>query len=338
MKLQYFNNLRATACFLVILTHSAMPALDQSFGIYMVLFSIISSPSSELFVTISSSLLAPSKLNMFDFYKKRFKKLIPPFLFWSIIILIIGLFKTDFDFNLFLKKVLLFPIVPVTGVYWFVYAISGLYFVIPLISPWLEQAKKTELLFIISIWVITLLLPYLNIITGEDIYNINGDYYFILNYLGGFIGYLFLGVYLRRHPIVFNKRIYFYLTTILLITLGLIPFIYGYFFNRSSLSLIADNLSLSSTFFVSAIFILFQNIKLPSVVEYSFNTIAKYSYGIYLIHIIVVRDIVWRFFENNRLPHPILETPVIALVSLIICILIVKVISFLPKSNYIVGL
>jgi len=337
MQIQYFNNLRALACFLVILTHSAMPSIDDSFGVYMVLFALMGSPSSELFVTLSSSLLAPSKQEMFVFYKKRFSKLLGPFFFWSLVILFIEYSKNEIGLQKLTQKLLLFPIAPVAGVYWFVYAICGLYLIIPIISPWLAKSSKKELLGVLLIWGTTLLFPFLNLLFNEEIYNSNGSYYFITVYLGGFIGYLFLGVYLRKYPILFTNKLKCILFIALLITLGTIPILYGYLFNRDILVVTGDNLSLSSALYVISIFCFFQNFKFSSVIESFFNTIAKYSFGIYLVHIIVIRRFIWKLLENHRLPHPVLETPIIAISSLLICLLIVKLLSALPKSKYIIG-
>src|SRR5690606_24686512 len=112
MRIQYYDNLRATACFLVILTHSAMPALKDSYGPFMVFFSLIASPSSELFVSISSSLIAPNKIPMIDFYKKRFSKLLWPFLFWSMFMVGYRFFMGEINADIALKRILLFPIKP----------------------------------------------------------------------------------------------------------------------------------------------------------------------------------------------------------------------------------
>lgn len=337
MQIQYINNLRAVACFLVILTHAAMPALDAKFGVFMVLFSLIASPSSELFVMISSCLLAPTKLSMKAFYKKRFAKLLPPFIFWSVVTLFIKFFQNQLTGQEVFNRILLIPFVPASGIYWFVYSICGLYLIIPIVSPWLKECKKKELLSVIIIWFITLLLPYLNLIFKQDIYKINGDYYFILVYFGGFIGYLFLGIYLRKYPLIFKNKLKFILFMFSLIIIGTLPVALAYAFNRNLLDLVRDNLSVTSVAFVIAIFCFFQNVKLPSGLELFFNTVAKYSFGIYLIHFIVVRDVVWRILENNRIPHPIIETPLLAILSLLLCLLIVKCISYLPKSKYIIG-
>lgn len=334
---QYLNNLRALACILVILTHSAMSALNPSMGIYMVIFSLIASPSSELFVTISSSLLAPTKQQMFPFYKKRFAKLLGPFLFWSIIFVILKYSQGNLDISEMAESLLLFPIRPVTGVYWFVYTICGLYLLTPIVSPWLEKATKKEHQFVLLLWFITLLLPYLNIFFDQNIYKYTGDYYFILTYFGGFAGYMFMGVYLRKYPLLISNKVKALVFITLLLIVGTLPIVYGYLFNRESLEMLKDNLSMTSALYVMGIFCFFQNFKIPHILEYIFNKVAKYSFGIYLIHIIVVRDIVWKLLEHHRLPHPIIETPFIAITSLLICLVIVKLISFLPKSKYIIG-
>lgn len=337
MRIQYYDNLRAVACFLVILTHSAMPALSPTFGIYMVFFSLIASPSSELFVSISSSLIAPTKLTMMEFYKKRFSKLLWPFLFWSVFMVGYRYFDGQINIHTAINRVLLFPIQPTEGVYWFVYAICGLYLINPIISPWLEKATKKEFQFTIGLWVITLLLPYLNVITGRELYVLRGSYYFILAYVGGFAGYMLLGVYFRKFPILLQNKFHAVVLVMILLILGTVPVLYAYTFNRSALAVVTDNLSLTSAFYVSAIFIFFKNFKLPTLIEKGMSIIAKYSFGIYLIHILVVRGLVWSFLENSRLPHPLIETPFIAIVSLVICLCIVKVLSYLPKSEYFIG-
>ncbi len=314
-----------------------MPASNPAFGIFLAGFSLLSSPSSELFVTISASLLAPAKQGMFEFYKKRFSKLIGPFLFWSVVVVLIDFLQGDVTLNEAGTKLLLFPISPVTGVYWFVYAICGLYLIIPIVSPWLESATKRMFYFILALWSLTLLFPYLNLIFDKSIYSIDGDYYFILNYLGGFVGFLFLGVFLRKYPVVFKNKRNSIMSLLAIFLFGSLPVIYGVFFDRDVLLISRENLSITSMLYVAGIFIFFQNFRLPFFIESFFNLIAKYSYGIYLIHLLVVRDLVWNVLEKNRIYHPIVETPLITATSLFLCLIIVLLISKLPKSQNIIG-
>lgn len=338
MKIQYYSNLRAIACILVLMTHLAMPAIDPKYGIFMVFISVLGSPSSELFITMSSSLLAPTKYEMFEFYKKRFKKLIPPFLFWSFITVLLNVLLGSITYSKMIYQMLLFPIAPVYGVYWFVYVISGLYLLIPILSPWLREATKKQFRFILLLSFITIFLPYLNYFMDKDIYKIDGNYQFVLSFFGGYIVYFLLGVYLRKFPITFNKRVYFYLFSIVLLILGSIPFGSAYFYNRNLLPIVEHNLSFSSVCYVILIFTFCQNVKFPTIVESLFNIIAKYSFGIYLTHIIIGRLLVWEVMKNYRLANPLIETPLLVLITLILCIGILKILSYLPKSKYITGL
>lgn len=336
-RIQYYDNLRAFACFLVILTHSAMPALDESFGIFMVFFSLVASPSSELFVSISSSLIAPTKLSMKEFYKKRFSKLLWPFLFWSIFMVLYRYGTGQIDSETAIDRIIYFPIQPTEGVYWFVYAICGLYLINPIISPWLATAKKSEYKLVLGFWLITLILPYVNILSGKEMYKINGSYYFILAYMGGFAGYMLIGVYFKKFPIYIKNK-FLMLTIVLgLLALGTIPILWSYIFARPAIPLLFNNLSLTSALYVSAIYIFFKNFNFLGILEKWMSIIAQYSFGIYLIHILIVREVVWKFLENNRIPHPLLETPFIAIISLLICLVIVKGLSYLPKSQYFIG-
>ena len=87
-RVQYIDILRVIACFLVLLTHSALASDNENVGIWYALYSFIGSPSSELFLAISGSLLLPIKLPSKEFYKIRFSKLLYPKLFWSIFYII----------------------------------------------------------------------------------------------------------------------------------------------------------------------------------------------------------------------------------------------------------
>lgn len=336
-RILYIDNLRVLACFLVILTHSAM-STKEAYGFYAVIVPLVSSPSSELFLTISGALLLPTRVRMKDFYIKRFSKLALPVLFWSIIILLISYSAGRDSIEAILKKLVLIPLSPVTGVYWFIYTICGLYLLAPIISPWIIASTQKEYLFVILLWLITILLPYTSFL-WPDFYVIDGNYYFILNYFGGFIGYMLLGVYLKKYPLILTK-----IKTILIILFlnlfAILPILYCYLYKRDLISTVNNNLSISSVFLVISIFIFFQNFgfsnkKIINII----HSIARYSFGIYLVHIIIVRDVVWPLYTYVRAEplNPLIETPFIALFSMALCFLVVKLISKIPYSNYIVG-
>lgn len=338
-RVQYIDNLRLLACFLVVLTHSAMPTVESN-GFYAVLISILSAPSSELFLTISGSLLLPTRISMKEFYVKRFTRLAFPVLFWSLVIVLISYFTGQIDLERLLIKIMYIPLTPVTGVYWFIYTICGLYLLAPVISPWVISSTKREFKFILLLWFITLLLPFVNFLVPEYFkYDVEGNYYFILNYLGGFLGYMLLGVYLRKYPLIFNRKKALFLVA-LLSAAAILPILYCYLYNREMLNDINNNLSSFSCLAVISIFIFFQNFEVDNLhLKKIVHSLSHYSFGIYLIHIIVVRDIIWRIYEPFRgTPlNPMIETPLIALVSIVVCYFIVKLISKLPYSKHIIG-
>jgi surface polysaccharide O-acyltransferase-like enzyme len=103
------------------------------------------------------------------------------------------------------------------GHLWFVYMLVGVYMLMPLLSPWAEKVSKRELQMYLGICLFTTLFPALRDwlaggevsviygtsglprqaffpLWGECSWNSYGTFY----YFSGFLGYLLLGLYLRR--------------------------------------------------------------------------------------------------------------------------------------------
>ena len=102
------------------------------------------------------------------------------------------------------------------GHLWFVYMLIGLYLVMPLLSPWAEKVSRRELEVYLGIWLFTTLIPFIREwaggeapliqaadglpaqalfpLWGEAAWNPFGLFY----YVSGFVGYLLVGLYLRR--------------------------------------------------------------------------------------------------------------------------------------------
>jgi surface polysaccharide O-acyltransferase-like enzyme len=92
----------------------------------------------------------------------------------------------------------------------------GIYMIMPLLSPWAEKVGKRELQVYLAIWVFTLFIPLIRDWVGgtmaftygpsglprQTLYPLWGETswnsYGIFYYISGFIGYLFLGLYLRK--------------------------------------------------------------------------------------------------------------------------------------------
>jgi len=86
------------------------------------------------------------------------------------------------------------------------------------------------------------------------------------------------------------------------------------------------------------VFLLLKDIRFKnqnSVLVKSITDISKISYGIYLAHIMVLN-----FFYSvlNDIIIPVqIKIPLIAICTILVTCIIVKLLSFLPKSKYIIG-
>lgn len=88
-RLEYMDVLRALACFLVVLTHSALPSETGTDGIWKYLISFIASPATQVFFAISGALLIKPNIETGTFLKKRFLRLLPPVVVWSLITMVV---------------------------------------------------------------------------------------------------------------------------------------------------------------------------------------------------------------------------------------------------------
>ena len=332
--------MRLFACFLVVLTHSVMNNKPEN-GVWNALISFICSPSSEMFLMLSGAILLPVKTDMNAFYKRRFTKLLPPMIVWSVFCLVLRYCQGRIDGYEMLIKFLLIPLKPTNGVYWFLYVMIGLYLFAPIISYWLKQATKRQVEIFLGLWLINMLIPFLNLFIPE-FYNQNGSYYWPLCYFGGFLGYWILGYYLKKFPPQLRSFAGYFAIIGILIYTALIFYIKLKDIDSKQYT---DNLQIGSVFFIILFFIMIKRFAETTIFRKYINeraaNIAQYSFGIYLLHIFVIRDGVWLFMENNRIyDHPILESLFIAILSMTLCVLIMKILTFSykPFGKWLFGL
>ena len=211
--------MRVVACFLVMLTHSCEPfylggegslILTKYDAVWVALLNSFPRACVALFIFASAYLQFPLHYSTGEFFKKRALRILPPFLFWSIVYALVwGQPVQNF-------KDLLLNFNYAAGHLWFVYMLIGLYMIMPLLSPWAEKVGKKELQVYIGIWLFTTIIPFIRQLAGGPapvIYGPSGipnaakfplwgeaswNTYGVFYYLSGFIGYLLLGLYFRK--------------------------------------------------------------------------------------------------------------------------------------------
>lgn len=336
-RLYYIDNLRVLACFLVLLTHSTMSATNpDKEGFWMFLLSFIGSPSSELFLALSGTVLLPVKTGFRPFYKRRFIKLLPPLVIWSILGVMLYTQTQGLPWNEAWNTIARIPLQPAVGVYWFVYAMIGLYFLAPFISPWLQKATKRQIEVYLGLWTINMIMPWvLHFVPNlTSAFTLKGNYYWSLCYFGGFLGYWLLGYYLKKYPIKigFNWK----WLTVLAGCCAYPLLIYKVKTGGGDVEILLDNLQIGSAFLVALLYTVMQNIKLSVRLQRLVTAVAKYSFCIYLTHIYIARELYWGIFNGSTI-HIFPRTFLIAFLTLITGYALTRLLSLLPKSKYITG-
>lgn len=317
--------LRILATFSVIIIHVSGSLVEKFGEISMFdwnvanFFDSISRYSVPMFFMISGALLLNKDYELMDFLKKRFGKIIPPFLIWSLIYSLL---------NRYIFKNELFNIVKIVkdifygSEYhlWFIYALLGVYLVTPIIRKWIKQASEKEILYVLIIWLFTLVLT----IPKLKIYFPKID----LTYFSGFIGYFILGYYLSLFQ--FKKVL-----SIFLIVFGATITIVGtYYFTFKNAKLyyyFYEYLCLNTFMVSSGVFMLFKNIRSsnPKVIHFV-GHLNQACFGIYLMHPLALQIFDLMGF-NAYFTNPIISILMVSMVCFISCFIVVY---YFKKLNY----
>ncbi|WP_343203850.1 acyltransferase [Bacteroides sp.] len=334
------DNIRFCASFLVILGHShpeyvadaATHSLTTA-GLWASLFGLMASPSSELFMTISGAILLPVRIPDKEFFRKRFSKVLFPLLIWSLVYLCAGLGPQN---RTAVEALLKLPFTPVLDVFWFMYVICGLYLFAPIISKWILYEDRNSMRFYLGIWAFVSFLPLLNLIS-PGLYDSQGSYYFVLNNFGGFLGYMILGTYLKRYQTSVSKSKFLKCCASVVLFSALL-FLLRACFHVLPPGFIYDNLCFISIVYVYTIFTIIQYAsRFITRIQGVFTELSKHSFGIYLSHILIIHFVTQPFVSFLQLP-PYAAIPLMAVMTYLCCYITIKLLTFLPKSKYIVGI
>lgn len=315
----------------------------ESDSFFMFGLSFIGSPSSELFLALSGTVLLPVKTGFRPFYKRRFTKLLPPLVIWSILGVLLYTQTHDMPWSDAWTTIARIPLQPTIGVYWFVYMIAGLYLFAPFISPWLHKATKRQIELFLAFWLVNMVFPWIVWLIpelfkhGSVEFIENGNYYWTLCYFGGFLGYWILGYYLKRYPIKIGLNLRW-----ICLLIGTITYPAAIYLIKSAGgscpifgSVGSDNLQIGSAILVAFLYTIMQNIHLQPRLQQIVTNVSKFSFCIYLMHI-YIRNLYWDLFDGTSI-HIFPRTFLIAFLVLTTGYALTYILSFLPKSKYITG-
>lgn len=323
---------RIVACLMVVLMHSPMPNMELS-SIIAVGNTMITMPCIGLFFIVSGYLLLPVKTSMKDFLTKRLGKVVWPTLVFTLFYIIVNTICDGGDIKSILKQIASIPFgAQGNGVLWFMYTLMGLYLIAPIITPFIEKATRKELEFIIGLWAITLLWPYLMIVLS-----VNTGIDSILHSFSGYGGYFILGFYLKKYPIRIN--------TFAALLLIVMPFVLYIGFKKIGIELGFKEgfsyLSLPIALMTLSVFLLLQKYvrtdKLSLMVRNVISDFSNCSFGIYLLHVFVMRRIIWNMDIIRTTPPHICKIILIFFLTTIISWAISHMISRTLIGKFIIG-
>lgn len=185
---------RVVACMMVVILHLSTPGTDPVDPDW-VTFNIYNSfvrPCVPLFLMMSGALLLIKKEQCAYFYKKRFLRILPPLLFWTIFY---SLWKARSAADSSDPATLIISAMqgPVYYHLWYLYVIVGLYLFVPFMAKIYQNTTQQEQKIFIAMWLTAgCILPtaavFIPALSGWE-----GTYG--LTYFTGLGGYLFLGAY-----------------------------------------------------------------------------------------------------------------------------------------------
>lgn len=320
----YLDVIRVIACMMVIIMHAPIPNIGvEDHGAFLVLINYLTVPCVPLFFMISGTLLLPYKkeATTIDFLKKRIGKVVGPTIIFSLLYMVIN------NSGNWSKSILSIPFsTQGHGILWFMYTLIGLYLLVPIISPWIRQASRKELEIYLLLWIITQCYPYLSLFL-----EINSSNTGILYYFTGYAGYFLLGYYLNRYPISLKLLLPL---AILMLPLPLLNKIFDWNldFYSAFWYLSAPVAIMTATWFVGI-----KRLCETFVFNIRLSTISNLSFGIYLIHIFIMRTLLWNWSVITEIPNYYLQTATVVLFAFVGSYIVCKIISYIPYSQYVIG-
>lgn len=291
-----------------------------------------------LFVMISGYFLLPVKDSTRSFFKRRFTRILFPWIVWCVCYAVYYVFYRGDSLQTCLGNICRIPLnwgVEV-GHLWYIYMLIGLYLLAPVISPWLRGCSKRELQGYLCLWGLTTLLPYLHgngiALWGEATWNASPAFY----YFTGFAGYFILGHYLRRYG---NPPLYI---SALLLTAGYFITAMGFSSYATTardavqLEIPWDFCSLNVAMMTAGIFAMVSSVRMTASTRLAtvITSIATCSYAIYLVHIMVL-NYFHDMLDNGSSVYVLV--PAITLATFVTTYVITWLLGKLPYSRYWLG-
>lgn len=350
-RIRWVEMLRVTGILLVIGTHASDAIVYRwgkspfihgaipSWWITGVGYKAFTTICVPLLFMLSGYLLLSSSEDTFTFLKKRFQKVLIPLLAWSIIYLWWdgSLAETGSLWSGFKFILRIFLTTPAHFHLWFLYVLIGLYVITPVLRRFIRSASPHELNYLMGVWLIFILVSqFFRFNTGYELALFNQPY------ISGYLGYFIAGYYLGH--LEYKKKIVWSAAGLFaLFIAGTMLWAYQLTYDGGRFDTnLFDYMSWPVILLSLTGFIILKHLaqimerNLPGKWGNLLTILSNASFGIYLVHIIVLdymNDGILgiRLFADSF--HPLLALPVTVLVAFLGSFLIIYPMQKIPLLN-----
>ena len=362
----FVDYIRVIACFLVMLVHASenfyaadasglagnVSLLANESNRFWVAFydGFCGRISVPLFMIVSAFLLVPMKsgVTMGDFYKRRFKRIIPPMVIFMLLYTFLPLAWGGMSWEQSLNDLKMLPLnfPSMAGHLWFMYPLISLYLIIPIVSPWLERASAKEELTFLGLFGISTFIPWIHRFISPEIWGEcfwNG--FTMIWYCSGYLGYLVMAHYIRCHLDWSRKKKLIAGSLFLLGGAAFTGWSFWYMGTPGqtietpllewSWEFCTPNVLLAS-FGAFLLFSCIERKETPKLIR----KLSDMSFGMYLMHLFFLGPIA-RVLIGGSVAEPLvpvyLAIPCIAILTFICCAVTTRILSLIPGSKWFVG-
>lgn len=344
----YADIIRVLAVFMVMLIHSSATLLNKwdklpfDFWMWGNAYDSLSRASVPLFIMLSGALILGKQEDTRLFFKKRFSKLLFPFIFWVTVYINWRIFYMGHVLPVDKMIIEIFT-GPVYYHLWYLYMVMGLYIITPVLRKLLRVIEGKELMYLFVLWFIwNAALP----LIGYLIYLYAGYSVYLgikIPMVMGYTGYYILGYVLSK--MTFPKSAVsgwwgIFVGSTVLTFLGTWAFtdaakgfqaiLYDYF----SPTVILQAVSLF-------IILMYAGGGLETRISDSWKKLlallGKYSLGMYLVHVLLLTalgDGGLGFKLHGSSFYPAFAIPVTAIVTFVLSFAIVDLLARIPGIRY----
>lgn len=269
---------------------------------------------------------------------KRILKLLVPLIVWTIICKLIAffLFQSN-EIGSISSGMIAFILKNEALSYhlWFLYMLIGLYFLSPILKAYFKAEPKNIFLFLVLSFISNCALMVFIFLNLERVVY-NPFYYF-----SGFIVYFIASYYFMQLELSRKNRLFLYGLAILGCGISIIMNFVLRERHILKWDIFIDNLSPIIILISLAVFVFFKNINWGNIISIKTQTfiqlVSAYSYGIYLIHTIVLA-LVRRlpFLRLDDMPNIFIDIPLTILVVFTLSFILVGAMKRVKFINYII--